>query len=70
VLSATAAPVVPAALVSLVAAMPAHAAGAGAEIARPSTAAVQSAVQKVPSLLESTSVDQAVNSVVDVVKVC
>ena len=65
----TAAPAVPAALVSLVAAMPAHAAGAGAEIARPSTSAVQSAIERAPTLLESTSIDQAVNSVVDVVKV-
>lgn len=63
-----AAPAVPAALVSLVAAMPAHAAGAGAEIARPSTSAVQSTIEKAPTLLESTSIDQAVNSVVDVVK--
>lgn len=65
----SAAPAVPAALVSLVAAMPAHAAGAGAEIARPSTSAVQSAIERAPTLLESTSIDQAVNSVVDVVKV-
>ncbi|DBA85578.1 hypothetical protein WJX79_010531 [Trebouxia sp. C0005] len=65
---AASAPAVPAAFVSLVAAMPAHAAGAGAELVRPSTSAVQSAVDKAPTLLESTSIDQAVNSVVDVVK--
>jgi len=66
---AASAPAVPAAFMSLVAAMPAHAAGAGAELVRPSTSAVQSAVEKTPTLLESTSIDQAVNSVVDVVKV-
>jgi len=66
---AASAPPVPAAFVSLVAAMPAHAAGAGAELVRPSTSAVQSAVEKAPTFLESTSIDQAVNSVVDVVKV-
>ena len=64
------APVVPATVVSLVAALPANAVGSGAELARPSTAAsVQSAVKSAPSVLESNSVDQAVNSVVDVVKV-
>ena len=73
VLLPTAAPAVPAALLSLVAALPANAAGAGAELARPSTAAVQSTVQStvqsVPKLLESSTIDQAVNSVVDAVKV-
>ena len=48
------------------AALPAQAAGSGAELARP---AVQSAVKSAPSVLEASSVDQAVNSVVDVVKV-
>lgn len=66
---AASAQAVPAAFVSLVAAMPAHAAGAGAELVRPSTSAVQSAVEKAPTFLESASIDQAVNSVVDVVKV-
>ena len=57
-------------LSSLLAANPAYAAGSGTEIAQPSTAAsVQVAVKSVPSVLESSSVDQAVNSVVDVVKV-
>ena len=49
------------------AALPAQAAGSGAELARPS--AVQSAVKSAPSILEPSSVDQAVNSVVDAVKV-
>ena len=52
------------------AALPAQAAGAGAELARPSAVqSVQSAVKSAPSVLEPTSVDQAVNSVVDAVKV-
>lgn len=51
------------------AALPAHAAGSGAELARPTVDAVQSAVKSVPSILEPTTVDQAVNSVVDAVKV-
>lgn len=60
----------PTVLASVMAALPAQAAGAGAELARPSTAdSVQSVVNSVPSLLEPSTVDQAVNSVVDVVKV-
>lgn len=60
----------PAVLASVMAALPAQAAGSGAELARPSTVeAVQSAVNSVPSILEPSTVDQAVNSVVDVVKV-
>lgn len=60
----------PAALLSVMAAFPAQAAGSGAELARPSAVeSVQSAVKSAPSILEASSVDQAVNSVVDVVKV-
>ncbi|KAL3132062.1 hypothetical protein ABBQ32_008676 [Trebouxia sp. C0010 RCD-2024] len=59
----------PTVLASVMAALPAQAAGSGAELARPSTAdSVQSVVNSVPSLLEPSTVDQAVNSVVDVVK--
>lgn len=66
----TAAPLAPAAILSFLAALPAQAAGSGAELARPSAVqSVQSAVKSAPSLLEPTSIDQAVNSVVDVVKV-
>ena len=60
----------PAVLLSMMAALPAQAAGSGAELARPLTAeSVKSAVNSVPSILEPSTVDQAVNSVVDVVKV-
>ena len=64
------APVIPATVLSLIAALPANAVGSGAELARPSTtASVEAAVKSAPSVLQSSSVDQAVNSVVDVVKV-
>ena len=61
---------------TLMATWPAYAAGGGADLARPSTAAVEqaapaikSAVQAAPNVLQSGNIDQAINSVVDAVKV-
>ena len=78
-LHAAAAPIAPATLMTLMTTLPAHAAGAGAELARPSSEAldtarsaapaVKSAVQSAPNVLQSANIDQAVNTVVDVVKV-
>lgn len=72
---AASAPSAPVALMTLMATWPAYAAGGGADLARPSTAAVEqaapaikSAVQAAPNVLQSGNIDQAINSVVDAVK--
>ena len=75
-LHAASAPSTPLALMTLMATWPAYAAGGGADLARPSTAAVEqaapavkSAVQAAPNVLQSANIDQAINSIVDAVKV-